>query len=505
MKILSAEQIRKADQYTIQHTPISSLDLMERAATVFTEWFCTHFSKDQTLHIVCGTGNNGGDGLAVARLLHGQGYELKVSQVHTNSKLSEDCFRNLERLEPIMTVDKIKDHESLPDLSQTDIIIDALFGSGLSRPLEGLYADVVQYLNDSGKDIVAIDIPSGLFCDQPPRRGPIIMARKTTTFQIPKLSFMFPQSEQFTGEWIVLDIGLKKEFIQNCESPYFLIDTELIAPTFKKRPKHAHKGTFGHALLIAGSKGKMGAAILASRACLRSGVGLLTVHIPNSSSTILPISVPEAMTSLDPNKKYFSQVPDLEKFNVVGIGPGLDQNKKTANALAELISFQHSPMVIDADALNILAANPELLNKLPAESIFTPHPKEFQRLAGSWKNDFERLELQKRFSKKYKLLIVLKGAFTSISTPDGTIYFNSTGNPGMATAGSGDVLTGMVTAFLAQNYSPLESALLAVFLHGMAGDIAAEEKGELSMLSSDIIENIGKAIKLIKDEWKPTP
>jgi NAD(P)H-hydrate epimerase len=268
-----------------------------------------------------------------------------------------------------------------------------------------------------------------------------------------------------------------------------------IKPMMHKRRKYDHKGTFGHALLIAGSYGKMGAAILTAKACLRSGVGLVHAHIPKAGYEIMQTAVPEAMLSMDRYDHYFSALPELDMYHAVGAGPGLGMEKQSQMALKLLIQECQQNMVFDADALNILAENKTWLPFLPQGTILTPHPKEFQRLAGHWKDDFEKLDILRNFCSKYHVYLVLKGAHTATCFPDGKIYFNSTGNPGMATAGSGDVLTGMITGLLAQGYTPGQAAVIGVFIHGLAGDLAMKEKGMESLIAGDIIEHLGRAFR----------
>ena len=361
---------------------------------------------------------------------------------------------------------------------------------------------MVEHINSQPAVKISIDIPSGLFADShsDPKEGAIISADYTLSFQFPKLAFLLPENDFFTGQWHVLDIGLSHEYINRVKVSKFFMQKRDIAPMLKQRRIFSHKGTFGHALLIAGSYGKMGAAILASRGCLRSGVGLLHTHIPKTGYSIMQTATPETMLSIDRYENYFSEVPDLSLYNAVGVGPGLGKEHQSQMALKLLIQNYKNPIVFDADALNILAENKTWLSFLPKNSILTPHPKEFERLAGKWSDDYDKLKKLREFSSKYNVYVVLKGAFTATCFPDKTIYFNSTGNPGMATAGSGDVLTGMITGLLAQGYTPGIAAVVGVYLHGLAGDLAARKKGQEGMVAGDIIENIGKAYKKTRKE-----
>jgi ADP-dependent NAD(P)H-hydrate dehydratase / NAD(P)H-hydrate epimerase len=487
IKILSTTQIRELDRYTIEHEPIASIDLMERACQAFVDWYVGRFQSSSTILIVCGTGNNGGDGLGIARLLSQRKFSVTVCIVDGDSKPSLDCTTNLKRLPAEVGQISFKREKELPE---SEILIDALFGSGLSRSLQGIYADAVSKINNSSAIKIAVDIPSGLFADAN-SRAPSVQADFTITFQLPKLSFLLPQNEKLVGEWHAVNIGLSQKFIQQTGTRHFLVDSESIKKLIKPRDKFSHKGDFGHALVIGGSYGKIGASVLATRAAIRAGSGLVTSLVPKCGYSILQSVVPEAMVLADDEEKILVHVPDIAAFTSIGIGPGLGRDPRTAAFLANLFSHEITPCVIDADALNILSDNRDIQNLISANSILTPHPGEFRRLVGNWKDDFERLEMQRSLSAKLKSIVVLKGAHTSISMPNGDIFFNSTGNPAMATAGSGDVLTGLLTALLAQGYKPADAALIGVFIHGLAGDLATKKR--YSIIASDIIEEIPAA------------
>lgn len=498
-KIFSVEQIRLADQYTIEHEPIISIDLMERAANECVIWLKQRAQNNQEFAIFCGPGNNGGDGLVIARLLAEDGYGVKVFVLNLSDRFSDDFTINYERLKSIEHIELFEWKEmpkEFPEFSTNAIIIDAVFGSGLSKPLKGLAAQVIKKLNETLHIKVAIDIPSGLFADKAMEslKDMVFFADYTLSFQFPKLSFLFPENELIVGQWNLLDIGLSPEYIFQTTTPHYFLTPEFVSTLLKPRGKFSHKGSFGHLLMIAGDHTKMGAAILSSKAALRSGAGLVTLHHPKESGSSLNV-VPEVMSSRDNHVEAFTSVPDLSKYSNIAIGPGLGTRKQTANALKMLLQEVSNPMVFDADALNILSDNKTWLSFIPSQSVLTPHVKEFDRLLGKSKNSFERIEKAKAFSKKYNVYLILKGAHTMIFTPTGHVYFNSTGNPGMATGGSGDVLTGIIGALIAQQYSSLEASILGVFLHGLAGDIAAEKIGFESLIASDIIENLGSAFK----------
>jgi NAD(P)H-hydrate epimerase len=493
MKILSANQIREWDQYTIRHEPISSIDLMERAAGKCSQWLQENNMLDQPITIICGKGNNGGDGLAIARMLVQQNINLlNIYILESGSQGSEDFQTNLEKLHyPIRF---IQSEKNFPSFRKNEIIIDALFGSGLNRPLDGVAAKLVEHINQSGHTVVSIDLPSGLPADEAAATTAVVKADHILTFQTSKFSFLLPANAAFVGKVHILDIGLHPKYYDSVQANYELIDADLVAAIYKPRNRFAHKGNFGHALIIAGSYGKMGAAVLCAKACLRSGAGLTTVHIPRAGYAILQSSVPEAMVSSDPNSYTLTKIEeDISKFSCIGIGPGIGDATETKDFLKQLLNNNKKPFVLDADALNILAAEKEVMNKIPPATILTPHPKEFARLFGETKDDLQKIELARQKAKELNIVIVLKGHHTLIATPGGKAYFNNTGNAGMAKGGSGDVLTGMITALVAQYNDTVEAAILGVYLHGLAGDIAAEKFSPEAMIANDIVESLGTA------------
>ena len=503
MKILPVALVREADAFTIINEPITGIDLMERAAMACFRWLKDNISPDQKINIFCGAGNNGGDGLAIARMLLGEGFGVKVFCLSPVEKMSESCSTNYKRMqecknaemqECILASPTLK----LPEISKEDIIIDAIFGSGLTRPPDGFTASVIHHINSSGATVVAIDVPSGLVCDettQTTSKHLVVHADYTLTFAPPKLAFFFPENDFFVGKWQLLEIGISRNFVESARVQNFMLEEKDVAIILRKRNKFSHKGTFGHALIISGSTGKMGAAVLSARACLRSGPGLVTMRIPNSGVGILQTAVPEAMLSIDPDENHYSEAPEISAYSAIAIGPGTGVSSPVASALKVLIQHAKIPILFDADAINILAENKTWLGFIPKGCIFTPHPKEFERLVGKSSNNFDRNRMQRDFSFRHQCYIVLKGANTAISTPDGRCYFNTTGNPGMATGGSGDVLTGIITGLMAQGYSSLESCLLGVYIHGLAGDIALKDQGFEALIAGDIITNLGKSFQ----------
>jgi len=501
MKILPVGKIREADAYTINNEPVASVDLMERAATTCYGWLKKHVDDNRNILVFCGLGNNGGDGLVIARLLAQDNFKVTVCVVRYAEKCSDDFEINYDRLKevPKVNIVELKEGEALPVIHNEDIVIDAIFGSGLTKPVMDFPARVIRHINGSQALVVAIDMPSGLFSDEftDIKAGAVIQADFTLSFQFPKLAFMFPENDSLVGEWKLFDIGLQKDFIQQVETKNFLLTRKMVSGLLKPRTKFAHKGNFGHALLIAGGYGKMGASVLASKACLRSGVGLLHTHTPAKGCYIIQTAVPEAMVTIDPDEECFSALPDLVSFTAIGIGPGIGFNEKTKKGLKLLIQNSAVPLLIDADAITILGENKTWIPFVPMNSVFTPHPKEFERLVGKAKDDFHRNRLQREFSIRYGVFVVLKGAHTCICGPDGICYFNTTGNPGMATGGSGDVLTGLILGLLAQKYHPGDACLLGVYLHGLAGDLAAKKQGMEAMVAGDIVNQIGKAFKKV--------
>jgi len=498
VKILSVKQLQDLDQFTIDHEPISSVDLMERAATACVDWLLDHFNTAMNYCVICGPGNNGGDGLAISRLLSLAGRNVKV-YANRLDQTTVEYKNNFNRLAHA-GIDAIPiERFETSRIKEGSIVIDALFGYGLNRPLADLWERSATAICALPNLVVAIDMPSGVFAEQPVQ-GIAVRADFTLTFQTPKLAFVIPENQDLIGSWIVLDIGLDGGALASASSDMQFVESGYVTSALPVRRKFDHKGRFGHALLVVGSYGKMGAAVLSARAALRSGVGLLTVHVPRMADSILQITVPEAMVSSDQHDFNFSRVNALSGYTAVGLGCGLGQYEGIDKGIASIFKETEVPVVVDADGLNAMAKHPELLSKLPPHSILTPHIKEFERLFGASESHYERLDLLREAAMKHQVVIVLKGAHTAVALEDGKIMFNTTGNPGMATAGSGDVLAGIVTGLLAQGLSSGDAAVAGVYLHGSAGDLAAHKTGNSALLASDIIEHIGKAYKIIQGE-----
>ena len=497
MKIFSTSQVRLLDAYTIEHEPVASIDLMERAAQAIFEAYAKSFNLQRPVLIVAGPGNNGGDALALARILVWLKSDVRVLLLH-NGKLSADCETNLQRLRNLKAeiITEITDSFAFSNVNKETVIVDGIFGSGLSRPAEGIFAEAIDHINRSGCEVLSIDVPSGLLGElNPDTSVPIVKATRTFTLQFPKLAFLLPETGIFAGNWSVLDIGIHPEAISQTETRYFFIEKEYIQSKIKTREKFSHKGTYGHTLIFAGSRDMAGAAVLSSEAALRSGAGLVTVHSASCNRIILQTAVPEVIFESDNNEHCISEFRDLTKFNAIAIGPGIGQTGETSFFLKSILSAYTNPIVLDADALNLIAAN-DLPHLIPENSILTPHPKEFERLFGKSTNSYERLQKASTIAQTHKIIIILKGAHTQIFMPDGKIYFNSTGNAGMATAGSGDVLTGIMAGLLAQGYQPQDAALTGVFLHGLAADLIPET--EETMLASDIIRGLKLAFRTLR-------
>lgn len=506
MEILSAKQIYQADKATIKNQGITSLELMERAGTVCFNWIHSKLQGNPIRILVfCGIGNNGGDGLVIARHLHQYGYNVHCFVVNFSDKRSEGFLENYDRLKEVgVWPSIIKSADDFPEIVPQDVVIDTIFGIGLTRKIEGFTTGLIKHINQSEAYTLSIDIPSGLFADKSISKDDMaIEASHTLTFQRPKLVYLLPENEPYIYTWEIIDIGLDEEFISTLKIKHFLTEKNNIQPIYRERDKFSHKGSFGHSLIIGGSYGKIGAVTLASKAAIKSGSGLVTAYIPKCGYEILQISNPEIMVEVDAENEleYFNY---KSKPTVIGIGSGIGTSEKTVKGFTRFLSENKLPLVVDADALNILSRNKESLKLLPENSILTPHPKEFECLVGTWKNDHEKLEKLKKFSSTNRVIVVLKGAHTVIAKND-ELFFNTTGNPALATAGSGDVLMGIITGLLAQNYTALEAAIMGVYIHGITANLAIDKTGFESFTASTVIEYLGDAFLslFVDDSSKP--
>ncbi len=501
MKILTAHQTKAADRYTIKHKPIKSIDLMEHAATLCNNWIVDKFifniyETNKSFKIFVGPGNNGGDGLVIARYLTREikrwffnNSSIKVYILNISENFSTDFLINLERLKRInKDIYYIDSEKDFPVIGSKDILIDAIFGSGLTRPVDGLVDQIINYININKKNkLIAIDIPSGLFAEENHCivKQTIIKADYTLTLEFPFLSLFFPENQDYVGDFYVIPIGIHQTYKEEVKTNFFTIEKNDLIGKLKKRTKFSHKGHYGHGLFIGGQEGKLGASILAVKAAHRTGIGLLTAYVAENNYA-LNIASPETMITNN---------LDLEKYSAVAIGPGLGLGLDAENIVTNILSNIQIPLVLDADAITIIGKNKNLFAKLSNNTILTPHPKEFERLVGVSQNNYQRNKKQLEFSINHGVYIVLKGAHSAITTPDGFCYFNTTGNPGMATGGTGDLLTGIILSLLAQEYPVKQACILGVYLHGLAADIAVKTFGYYSLTPSDIINNIHLAIK----------
>ncbi len=496
MKIFSTQQLYEADRTTEEKQQISSIDLMERAGIQIFGWLHQKMNGAQVpIHIFCGIGNNGGDGLVVGRLLIEHGYNVHVYIANFTDKRSKCFLINYDRIKnttknwPILMTSAA----DFPEINPEDIIIDALFGIGLNRPAEGWVKDLILYINKEKAFTLSIDLPSGLFANSPTTDfEAIVKANHTLAFQAPKLAFFLPETGKYVPYFEVLDIGLDPEYIAKTPPLAQLIGKTEAQQFYRPRKKYDHKGTYGHALIVAGSYGKMGAAILSAKAALRVGAGMVSVFTSEAGYNILQTALPEAMVITDKEDDMITDIDfDIEP-SVIGIGMGIGTSSETVSALKKLLKTVKAPLLLDADALNILSEHNDLLEFLPKQSILTPHPGELKRLLGDWKNDYDKLEKAKAFSEEYNAVLVLKGANTIVVFGK-QLYINTSGNPGMATAGSGDVLSGMISGLLSQGYDPLLASVFGVYLHGSAGDVVAQQIGLEALIAGDIVDAIGDA------------
>jgi hydroxyethylthiazole kinase-like uncharacterized protein yjeF len=507
MKLFSKEQIYEGDKLTTERQNISSTDLMERAGTQIFNWIHMRMQGAQVpIHVFCGIGNNGGDGLVLARHLITHGYNVITYIVNCSDKRSKDFLINYDRIKNV-TKDwpkMLTCQADFPEFHPDDIIVDAVFGIGLNRPVNEWVQELFQKFRASKAFTLAIDIPSGVYTDKAVEdENAVVHANYTLSFQSPKLVFFLPETAKYTVQWEVLDIGIDRDYLMQTETEVELISKFEVLPLYKPRQKFVHKGDFGHVMILGGSYGKIGAVNLASKAALVSGSGLVTAYIPKCGYHSLQASIPEVMVITDDNENVISNINfDIEP-TVIGFGVGLGTTTETAKTFEAFLKKNKAPLVIDADGLNLLSKKKALLKLLPKQTILTPHPKELERLVGKWSDDFEKLKKVKAFSKKYDVIVLIKGA-NSITVYRDKLYINTTGNPGMATAGSGDVLTGIITGLVAQGYETLAATLFGVYLHGRSADISLEDYGYQSLIASHIIETLGEAyIDLFKKQEQP--
>lgn len=501
--IFTGSNISELDKYTIKNEPIDGTDLVERAASTFVNIFKRKYNKQTKIYVFAGSGNNGADALAIARMLLNDGYIVESYLFNPSNKLSIECEEHKTRLMhcPINRFTMITSTFNPPIIEDNSIIIDGIFGTGLNRQVEGGFAALIKFINSVSATVIAIDIPSGLFSESNMNNNPdtIVKANYTYTFEFPKLAFFFRENEKFIGKWKILPIGLSEKGKREIKTEYFLVEDKDMSAISTERSKFSHKGTFGHSLIIAGSKGMMGAACLSAKAAIKTGLGKLTLHVPSCGYTIAQTVVPEAMCQVDTDELFNTEINLDKDYTTIGVGPGLGNYPEGARMLETLFEKYRKPMVIDADALNIIANNRDLLRKIPKDSILTPHPGELERLTTFSTNSEEQIIQAQNLAYKYNIYVILKGAYSATCMPSGHVTFNSTGNPGMATGGSGDVLFGMLVGLLSCGYNPSTAAIMANYIHGLSGDIYVAKESEESLSASDIIDHIGLAFRQLRD------
>lgn len=503
--LLSSTQIRAWDAYTIANQPISDFALMEQAARAFVNAFCKHYSQDISIYVLVGTGNNGGDGLCIARFLQESGYTVEVFFFGEAKSASPSCHQALQLYKNGgKKLSYFKNKKALAKASfsknKKRVWIDALFGTGLSRPLQGSAQALVEWLNELSVSFVAVDVPSGLLLSEPQKEAVALRADRIISLQVPKAAFLLPENAPYVGKWERVDIGLHQDFLSDLQPEQgYLLEKKDMRGWLPERPRYLHKGAAGEGLLVAGSRGMFGAAILSAQAAMRGGIGLLHVHVPKEGVLPLQIAAPEALVRMDSHPVHLTGVQIPPNVGAIAIGPGLGKQLPSAAALRQLFQEATQPLILDADALNLLATYPELLAELPADSLLTPHPGELRRLLGTWKDDYDKLARLQAFSQKIQGTVLLKGAYTVMASPGKPLWFNPTGNPGMATAGAGDVLTGLLLA-LRVALPTAAAAATGAFLHGLAGDLAAQNKGTHSLIASDIIDYLPQAFIEVQNE-----
>jgi NAD(P)H-hydrate epimerase len=511
VRILSAAQMREADRFTIDEIGIPSLVLMENAGRQVVAALEAAYEPQLNgrIAVLCGRGNNGGDGFVVARTLLQRGVDCAVFVLGIVAEVRGDARVNLDILGRLgVTVVEINDEQAwelhFSEISQCSLIVDAIFGTGLTQALGGMLETVVADINASGIPIVSIDLPSGLSADTPHLVGDCISATMTVTLAAPKLPLILPPGEAHAGDVVIADIGVPSEVIEGLDGPQIeLLTREDVRPLLEPRVADSHKGDFGRVLVIAGSRGKTGAAHLSGMGALRAGAGLVTIATPASCLPIVASLAPEFMTEplaeTPDGQLTAAAVERVMEFSqdVIACGPGLGRGSSVGDFMRALIDRAELPLVLDADALTVLADEPgRLTGREERDIIITPHPGEMARLIGSSTDHVQahRIEVASDFAKAHHAYVVLKGHRTIIATPEGRVFINPTGNAGMATGGTGDVLTGMIAAFLAQLLDAEAACRLAVFLHGTAGDLAEASEGEVAMTATDVLAHVGEAV-----------
>ncbi|MDE6514386.1 MAG: NAD(P)H-hydrate dehydratase [Muribaculaceae bacterium] len=501
MKIFSSDQVREIDRKTIENEGVSTLQLIERVAEGVAVEVVSRLKANSRIAIFAGSGNNGADALMAALMLYEQGYKPEVFLFNIGGdKLSQacaDCRDQLLGAFPDADFTEVIKQFNRPHLDANYIVVDGLFGIGLREALTGGFRELTKFISDSGATVISIDVPSGLFADWNPNAVARNMVHATVTLgvQFPHLAFFFAENAPIVGEWKTIDIGLSAKEIRRTQAAFYMIERADIKRLLRPRPAFSSKADFGSALLVSGSYGMMGAAILAARGCLRAGAGKVTVFSPRCGYEAVQSAVPEAMFAACNSDLTIGEIHASHPYSAIAVGPGIGTSEATTSALEKFLTLHDRPVVLDADALNCIARRQTLLHHVPVHSVLTPHAGEFDRIFGQQANSEARLVKAIEVARMHNIIIVLKGHYTAIVRPDGLVYFNSSGTPALATAGSGDVLTGVIASFMAQGYSPEVASLLGVFIHGLAGELAAETEGTYGVTASDIAANIGRALK----------
>jgi len=503
MKLFTLEDILGIERQTLTQENTKFHDLVERVGNAAANEIASHWRPSVRTVIFAGPGNDGAYALMTASSLLERGYvpHIYLFNIGGNS-LNDECRRCRDILRAKYSSDVLEEvvtKFNIPELGVSDLVIDGLFGPELRQPLTGGFMSLVRYINESGATVVSLDMPSGMCGDWNHNVSArnVVKADVTLALQYPRLPFFFADFAGLAGQWRVLDIGYSREAAENRQSSFYLIEDDEVRSLLKPREPFSNKSDYGSACLVAGSYGMVGASVLACMGALRAGAGKVTVYGPQCSFSVVQTAAPEAMFMSDKSHHEISDITLPDTFSAIGVGPGIGTSEATVDALDSFIKRYRSPLVLDADALNCIALRPALLNHIPVLSVITPHAGEFDRLFGKQSSHEARLLKAVEVSRKYNLLILLKGHYTTLVRPDGKIYINSSGSPAMATPGSGDVLTGVLTAFMAQGYKPEVAALIAAFVHGRAGELASLRHGQYGVIASDIVNCIGEAIMKI--------
>ncbi len=506
MKIFSPNEVIEIFRHTTEEDGVSMIDIVDRVGKGVAAEVKKLSNPDTLIVVFAGWGPNGAYALAAARKLIEEGIEPMIFLFNIGNRITADCANQkkfLLKQHPDAKFYEITQNFDIPTLNNNCLVIDGLFGIELDRPLPKSFGLLMRSINESGATIVSIELPSGLFSVWNTNNSSsrdIIHATVTLAVEFPPLAYFMEENIPLIGEWKILDVGLSREAIKKSPHTYYLLTHRDIKHILRNREKGPGKNAYGSALLCAGSYGMMGAAVLAAKGCLRAGAGKVFCYAPQCGNTVLQTAVPCAMFVPDAGEKTITRIVPDREYQAIAIGPGIGVSNSTINAVEaflKLSAAKRHPLVIDADALNCIAERPIMMNYVPALSVLTPHSGEFDRIFGAQPSAEARLRKALEIAAYHNIILVLKGHYTAVVRPDGKVHINSSGTPALATPGSGDVLTGVITSLIAQGYTPETAAIIGVYVHGMAGQIAEEKHGEYGVIASDIAENIGKSIKTI--------